>query len=157
MKDHQVVTILQKFWAVMLLASCVFTTGSAWAQLKPGIVVEKVEKTAWMFVLLTLALLASFQPNQHGATPRSIAEEDFWDSYQWRVAYEDWRREHPGAARMLDQFDLPITPGHLRRLVGTAAVDYDDPLRPHELRQRSLDIGRLIAGNRCRSRYQPRW
>jgi len=68
-------------------------------------------RTAWMFVLLTLALLTSFQPTQHGATPRSLAQEDFWDSYQWRVAYEDWRREHPGAARMLDQFERDLEEG----------------------------------------------
>jgi hypothetical protein len=67
-----------------------------------------------MFVLLTLALLTSFQPNQHRAMPRSIAEEDFWDRYQWRVAYEDWRREHPGAARMLDQFERELEEGRLR-------------------------------------------
>jgi hypothetical protein len=67
-----------------------------------------------MLALLTLALLASFRPTQHGATPRSIAEEDFWDSYQWRVSYEHWRREHPGAARMLDQFERELDEERLR-------------------------------------------
>jgi len=27
------------------------------------------------------------------------------------VAYEDWRREHPGAARMLDQFERDLEEG----------------------------------------------
>lgn len=70
--------------------------------------------TAWMFVLLALTLLTSLPPNQGGATLRSIAVEDFWDSYQWRVAYEDWRREHPGAARMLDQFERELEEKRIR-------------------------------------------
>src|SRR2546430_13261171 len=48
------------------------------------------------------------RPDHHGATPRPIEEEHFWDSDRWRVRDEDWRREHPGAARMLDQFEREI-------------------------------------------------
>jgi len=66
--------------------------------------------TLRMLVLLvgTLALSMLTRPDHHGATPRPIEEEHFWDSDRWRVRDEDWRREHPGAARMLDQFEREI-------------------------------------------------
>src|SRR3989449_10826776 len=63
-----------------------------------------------MLVLLvgTLALSMLARPDHHGATPRPIEEEHFCDSDRWRVRDEDWRREHPGAAPMLDQFEREI-------------------------------------------------
>jgi hypothetical protein len=70
--------------------------------------ISRPRALAWMVVPLTLALLMVLGPNPYGATPRSVAQEDFWDSYQWRVSYEQWRREHPGAARMLDAFELEL-------------------------------------------------
>ena len=78
-----------------------------------------------MVVLLfgTLVLLTGIRPDQHGAAPRPVQEEDFWDSYQWRVAYEDWRREHPGAARMLDQFEREINAQRGRALPEDCSVD----------------------------------
>ena len=78
-----------------------------------------------MVVLLvgTLVLLTGIRPDQHGAAPRPVQEEDFWDSYQWRVAYEDWRREHPGAARMLDQLEREIKEKRQRRLPNICRVD----------------------------------
>ena len=56
----------------------------------------------------TLALSMLARPDHHGATPRPTEAEDFWDTDRWRVRDEDWRREHPGAARMLDQFEREI-------------------------------------------------
>ena len=56
----------------------------------------------------TLALSLLARPDHHGATPRPTGAEDFWDTDRWRVRDEDWRLEHPGAARMLDQFEREI-------------------------------------------------
>ncbi len=42
MKNLHIVITLQRLLAVTLLASCMLTGGAAWAQLKPGIVVEKI-------------------------------------------------------------------------------------------------------------------
>jgi hypothetical protein len=64
----------------------------------------------------TLALGMSVQPSPHVAPPLSVEEDDFWESFQWRMRYEDWRREHPGAARMLDQFEREINEQRKRLL-----------------------------------------
>jgi hypothetical protein len=71
----------------------------------------------------TLVLLMLLRPDQHGATPTLIAEENFSESYRWRMSYEDWRREHPGAARMLDQLEREIKEKRHRRLPNTCSVD----------------------------------
>ena len=81
---------------------------------------------AWRCLLLvgTLALLLSLRPDQYGTTtPPSLAEEDLSESYRWRMSYEDWRREHPGAARMLDQFEREIKEKRNRRLQDTCSVE----------------------------------
>jgi len=78
-----------------------------------------------MLVLLvgTLALSMLARPDHHGATPRPIEEEHFWDSDRWRVRDEDWRREHPGAARMLDQFEREINEQRKWSLPEDCSVD----------------------------------
>jgi hypothetical protein len=87
--------------------------------------IPRPRATAWMcaFQVGTLVLLLFLRPDQHGATPTHIAEEDFSESYRWRMSYEDWRREHPGAARMLDQLEREIKEKRQRRLPNTCSVD----------------------------------
>jgi hypothetical protein len=87
---------------------------SGWAMVSrdrgSGSTAPRRRATGWMALLLVggLALMTLVQPGQHGATPRFLEEEDFWDGYQWRVSDAAWRREHPGAAQMLDQFEREI-------------------------------------------------
>jgi hypothetical protein len=72
--------------------------------------IPRPRHTLWMLVLLvgTLAPLMSVGPNQHGPMRGLIEDEDFWDSYEWRVRYDAWRLEHPGAAGLLDQFEREV-------------------------------------------------
>jgi hypothetical protein len=78
-----------------------------------------------VLVVGTLALLTQARPDHHGATPRPTEEEDFWESDRWRVRDEDWRREHPDAARMLDQFEREINESRQRYRPEDCTADCD--------------------------------
>src|SRR5437899_12291797 len=90
-----------------------------------------------MLVLLvgTLALSMLARPDHHGATTRPIEEEHFWDSDRWRVRDEDWRREHHGAARMLDQFEREIKKNPQRHRPEDCTADRE--CCPHPARSRA--------------------
>jgi hypothetical protein len=75
------------------------------------------------FLVGTLAPLMLVGPLHHGPTQRPFEEEDFWDSYQWRVRYDAWRLEHPGAAGVLDQFERKIREQRRRHLQDDCTVD----------------------------------